>query len=252
MNGHSSRRRGAAKRRPTTPTSQTAGAGRRPNGGAGASSGEQPAEAGGKRERILDAAVRVFAEQGFYHAKVAQIAQLAGVADGTIYLYFKSKDDLLISLFEDRMTEVNAKLREALAAARDAVDRLRRIVRLHLALVEQNLPMAEVISVELRQSSKFVKEYANPKFVEFLRLIAGAISDGQQSGELRRDVDPQLIARSLFGALDEIALSWLMKKEKFDLQRAAADLEKLFVDGLVLKTTHTHQRPREGREGELT
>lgn len=233
MNGHSSRRRGATKRRPAT---QPPAAARRGNGG-----GEAPAEAGGKRERILDAAVRVFAEQGFYHAKVAQIAQLAGVADGTIYLYFKSKDDLLISLFEDRMTEVNAQLREALDEARDAIDRLKRVIRLHLALVEQNLPMAEVISVELRQSSKFVKEYANPKFVEFLRLIAGAIADGQHAGELRRDVDPQLIARSLFGALDEIALSWLMKKEKFDLQRAAVDLERLFVDGLALKPSHQRQ-----------
>jgi len=229
-----------AKKRPAPAARRTAG-----GGGGG---GEAPAEAGGKRERILDAAVRVFAEQGFYHAKVAQIAQLAGVADGTIYLYFKSKDDLLISLFEDRMTEVNAQLREALDSARGAVERLKRVIRMHLALVEQNLPMAEVISVELRQSSKFVKEYANPKFVEFLRLIAGAIADGQEHGELRRDVDPQLIARSLFGALDEIALSWLMKKEKFDLQRAAADLERLFVDGLALKSAsavHTHQRQGE-------
>jgi TetR/AcrR family fatty acid metabolism transcriptional regulator len=242
MNGHSSRRRGAVKKRPAghaARSSSVTAAARRANGG------EPPAEAGGKRARILDAAVRVFAEQGFYHAKVAQIAQLAGVADGTIYLYFKSKDDLLISLFEDRMTEVNAQLREALASARGAIERIRRVIRLHLALVEQNLPMAEVISVELRQSSKFVKEYANPKFVEFLRLIAGAIADGQEHGELRRDVDPQLIARSLFGALDEIALSWLMKKEKFDLQRAAADLERLFVDGLAAKSVHTHQRQGE-------
>src|SRR5436309_12914212 len=118
---------------------------------------------GHKRERILDAAVRVFAEKGFYNAKVSDVARLAGVADGTIYLYFKSKDDLLISLFEDRMERINAQVREAIASAKGAPERLRRLCQLHQALVESNRPMAEVISVELRQSSKFIREYANPK-----------------------------------------------------------------------------------------
>lgn len=190
----------------------------------------------GKRERILDAAVKVFAAEGFYNAKVSQIAQAAGVADGTIYLYFKSKDDLLINLFEDRMERVNANLRDAISTASSAIDRLRRIVKLHLQLVEQNRDMAEVISVELRQSSKFIREYANPKFAEFLRTIAAAVVEGQRSGELRSNIDPYLFARALFGALDEIALAWVVKppgsKASIDLPRAAAELGELFIDGL--------------------
>jgi TetR/AcrR family fatty acid metabolism transcriptional regulator len=211
MNGHSSRKR----RVPTTPATRT-----------------PPAP--GKRERILEAAVKVFAAEGFYNAKVAQIAQQAGVADGTIYLYFKSKDDLLISLFEDRMEGINANLRDTLAQTESAADKLRVVVRLHLELVEQNRHMAEVICVELRQSSKFIKEYANPKFSEFLRLIAGAISDGQKSGELRADLDPPLIARAMFGALDEIALAWLAKGPKgmIDLKRAIEQMSNFFIDGL--------------------
>lgn len=190
-----------------------------------------------KRVRILDAAVKVFAQEGFFNAKVAQIAHVAGVADGTIYLYFKSKDDLLISLFEDRMEMVNSTLREALTAGENAVDRLRRVVRLHLELVQSNRHMAEVICVELRQSAKFMKDYANPKFAEFLRLIAGAIAEGQKAGELRPDLDPQVIARSLFGALDEISLAWLVKgREKFDLAHAADQLAHLFIDGLRRKS----------------
>ena len=189
-----------------------------------------------KRVRILDAAVKVFAQEGFFNAKVAQIAHVAGVADGTIYLYFKSKDDLLISLFEDRMEMVNSTLREALNAGENAVDRLRRVVRLHLELVQSNRHMAEVICVELRQSAKFMKDYANPKFAEFLRLIAGAVAEGQKSGELRADLDPQVIARSLFGALDEISLAWLVKgREKFDLAHAAEQLGHLFIDGMRRK-----------------
>jgi TetR/AcrR family fatty acid metabolism transcriptional regulator len=193
----------------------------------------EPPPGSGKRERILDAAVKVFAQEGFYNAKVAQIADLAGVADGTIYLYFKSKDDLLISLFEDRMERINANLRAALVEETTAIARLKRVVRMHLELVEQNRPMAEVICVELRQSSKFIKEYKNPKFADFLRLIASAVEGGQASGELRSDVDAALIARALFGALDEIALAWLAKgKEKLDLSRAAAQLSNLFIEGL--------------------
>jgi TetR/AcrR family fatty acid metabolism transcriptional regulator len=193
-----------------------------------------PAE--GKRERILEAAIKVFAAEGFYNAKVSQIAHQAGVADGTIYLYFKSKDDLLINLFEDRMERVNANLREAIDTESTAVARLKRIVKLHLELVEQNRDMAEVISVELRQSSKFIREYSNPKFAEFLRTIAGAVVEGQRTGELRTGIDPYVFARALFGALDEIALAWLVKhpgsKASIELPRAAEQLGELFIEGL--------------------
>jgi TetR/AcrR family fatty acid metabolism transcriptional regulator len=214
MNGHSSRKPRRSAARP-------------------AAAAPPPA---GKRERILEAAVKVFAAEGFYNAKVAQIAQEAGVADGTIYLYFKSKDDLLISLFEHRMEDINAHLREELSHAGSAVDKLRAVVRLHLGLVQENRHMAEVICVELRQSSKFIKEYANPKFGEFLRLIAGAIAEGQKSGELRSDLEPPLLARALFGALDEISLAWLVKgKDRIDLPRATEQMSSLFIEGLRKK-----------------
>lgn len=207
------------------------------SGGNGRRAGKKdPPPELGKRERILEAAIKVFAAEGFYNAKVSQIAHHAGVADGTIYLYFKSKDDLLINLFEDRMERVNANLREAIETESTAVARLRRIVKLHLELVEQNRDMAEVISVELRQSSKFIREYANPKFAEFLRTIAGAVVEGQRTGELRTGIDPYLFARALFGALDEIALAWLVKhpgsKASIELPRAAEQLGDLFIDGL--------------------
>src|SRR4051812_27342475 len=122
MNSHSSRRTARAPRKTAATAAQ-----------------------GDKRERILDAAVKVFAREGFYNAKVSQIASAAGVADGTIYLYFKSKDDLLISLFEDRMEAINANLRKALEAETSAIARLRRVVSLHLQLVAEDRHLAEVI-----------------------------------------------------------------------------------------------------------
>jgi len=225
MNGHSSRkpRRNAGRLAPSH-----------------AKGAQKDTPPPGKRERILDAAVKVFAAEGFYNAKVAQIAQEAGVADGTIYLYFKSKDDLLISLFEDRMEGINGNLRRALEASTTSAEKLRAVVRLHLELVEQNRHMAEVICVELRQSSKFIKEYANPKFGEFLRLIAGAIADGQRSGELRADMDPPMVARAMFGALDELALAWLVRgKDRIDIPRAVEQMSTLFIEGLRKKESAT-------------
>ncbi|HEX2572425.1 MAG TPA: TetR/AcrR family transcriptional regulator [Polyangia bacterium] len=202
--------------------------------------GAPPRDGNNKRERILDAAVKVFADKGFYNAKVSEIAREAGVADGTIYLYFKSKDDLLISLFEARMAEVNENLRAALASAADPIAKLRAAVRRHLGLVEQHPHVAEVLTVELRQSAKFMKEYSNPIFGEFLKLIASTIEEGQRSGALRRDLDPPIIARALFGALDELALAWLLKRrgapgrrmEGLELSHAADHLANFFIDGL--------------------
>ena len=207
-----------------------------------------------KRARILDAAVQVFAEKGFYNSKVSEIAHVAGVADGTIYLYFKSKDDLLISLFEDRMAEVNATVRAALASTDEPVGRLRAVVERHLALIAQHPAVAEVLTVELRQSSKFMKEYSGgPAFGEFLKLIASAVEDGQHAGVMREGLDPATVARALFGALDELALTWLLRRrsrkaasrgtgaasaakeagaDASELARAADQLATLFLDGL--------------------
>src|SRR5580693_4937057 len=159
---------------------------------------------GDKRERILDAAVRVFARKGFHATRVSEVAKAAGVADGTIYLYFKSKDELLISLFEDRLERLLAVLRSALPAATSASDKLRRIIELQLGLFEGERDLAEVVTVILRQSTKLMKEYAAPKFTAYLDTIARVIAEGQASGELRADISPHLAARAIFGALDAI------------------------------------------------
>jgi len=189
---------------------------------------------GDKRERIMDAAVHVFAHKGFWSSKISEIAREAGVADGTIYLYFKSKDDLLISLFEDRMERVNDTLAAAMASSDNAADKLRRFVQTHLQLVAANRDQAEVLTVELRQSSKFIKEYANPRFAQFLKLLATVIEEGQAKGELSTRVRPMLAARALFGAVDELALWWVLRGDpRENLERAAGELCEMFLGGLA-------------------
>ena len=197
------------------------------------SSGPTRGASSEKRERILDAAERIFAENGFYNARVAEIARSAGVADGTIYLYFKSKDDLLICLFESRMERVNDLLARAVATVTSPTAKLLAILSTYLKLVGDNPPLAEVLTIELRQSSKFMKEYANPRFGEFLKLIAQIIAEGQRTGELDATIPPPHAARMIFGILDELALAWLLGGgDNFDIARAAEWVGRLVMNGL--------------------
>jgi len=172
------------------------------------------AERGGadKRQRILVAAERIFAKHGFFAARVTEIAKEAGVADGTIYLYFKSKDDLLISLFESRMKQVNEEL-EAAIAKEPPPRQLHAFIRTYLQLVHDEPAAAEVLTIELRQSSKFMKEYENPQFADFLRLLGGIIAAAQDKGELASSIPAHVAARMIFGVLDELALAWVLTKQ---------------------------------------
>jgi TetR/AcrR family transcriptional regulator, fatty acid metabolism regulator protein len=186
-----------------------------------------------KRGRILDAAIQVFAARGFYNARVSDIAREAGVADGTIYLYFKSKDDLLICLFEDRMERIIAAFREQLTGAETAYEQLRRFIELHLKMVAEQPSLAEVLTVELRQSAKFMREYKAHKFGEYLGLLQSMVEKGQAEGHIRPDLDPAFVRRFLFGALDEISLHWVSSRRKpYTLERAAEQILSICAMGV--------------------
>ena len=194
-----------------------------------------PSEKSDKRERILRAAVKVFARKGFYASRVSEIAKAAGVADGTIYLYFKSKDELLTSLFEDRITRLLDILRREIAKMPAAPDRVRRLIELQLGLLEGERDLAEVITVNLRQSSRLLKQYATTRFTEYLDLMASVVAEGQRAGEIREDVAPRIMARAIFGALDGIAMTWALgNAEPGGLKRAASQLADVLIAGLVV------------------
>jgi TetR/AcrR family transcriptional regulator, fatty acid metabolism regulator protein len=186
-----------------------------------------------KRERILRAAVKVFARKGFYATRVSEIAKAAGVADGTIYLYFENKDDVLVSLFQDRITKLIAALEEAIAAEHDFVSKFRRVVELQLGLLDGRRDLAEVVTVNLRQSSRLLKQFATPLFTRYLEVIATLIAEGQRDGVVRTDLSPRVVSRSLWGALDGVAVTWALGGgEAGQLTRAATQVSDLFLEGL--------------------
>jgi TetR/AcrR family fatty acid metabolism transcriptional regulator len=188
-----------------------------------------------KRERILRAAIRIFSQKGYFNSKISEIARLAGVADGTIYLYFKNKDDLLISLFEEKMGEVVADVRARVSDGSGALPRLQIFIRNHMDLLTREAGLIEVIQVELRQSNKFMKEYVPVKFLEYLDIISGILEDGKREGVIRPDLNVTLARRAIFGALDEISLAYVLsRKRKYDPAAAAAEVYRMIAEGLTV------------------
>ena len=193
---------------------------------------------GDKYQKILDAALKVFAKKGFYSSKVSEIARLANVADGTIYLYFRNKDDILISLFEVEMQKVIERLEEALAGEADPRRKLEIFALTHLDLVDSRREEAEILQVEVRQSSKFMKDYHNEKFIQYLNIIASIVEEGQKQGLIRSDVNPDIAKRAFFGALDEMSVYWVLStRRSFTPETAAQQISGFFLSGLLADKT---------------
>ncbi len=186
-----------------------------------------------KHHRIIEAATKVFAKNGFYQSKIAQIAKEAGVADGTIYIYFENKDDILISLFEEQMKAVLDNMSLQITKIDDPAEKLEIFASTHLGLIEKNKDMAEIIQVELRQSGKFMKEYKNERFLEYLDIIGDIISEGQKRGLFRKDVIPGVAKRAFFGALDEVSRFWVLSSRKqYDIRTVAKQISGFFLNGI--------------------
>ena len=185
-----------------------------------------------RRDAILRAAIETFAARGFFNAQVADVARSAGVAAGTVYLYFRGKDDLLISIFERTMTDAIAAGRESVAAKQNAIERLREIARLHFERLGRDRDLAVVFQVELRQSTKFMERFSATYLRQYLGVIRDVIADGQAEGTFRATVNPTLAAKMFFGALDEMATNWILSKRKYSLSAQADDVVELLVGGL--------------------
>lgn len=188
-----------------------------------------------KHDLILDAAIAVFAEKGFHHARISDVARRANVADGTIYLYFRNKDDLLLSIFEEKMGVLLAGLRAALDGLTDPFERVRAFARYHFRQVQEHDALAEVLQIELRLSNKFLKEYRPEKLWEYLGVFADIVRDGQRLGVIRETVDPFVAMWAFFGALDEIAMQWVLaRRHRFSLDAAADQVAETFIRGLAI------------------
>jgi TetR/AcrR family transcriptional regulator, fatty acid metabolism regulator protein len=172
-----------------------------------------------KPQQIIDAAVRVFARKGYYNSRVSDIAREAGIGAGTIYLYFKTKDEILITLFRDKMAHFVASVRKAISDLPDAVSKLRRLVALHFEMLEQNPDLAEVVQVELRQGQKFFRGASSQEISSYFALIASVIDEGIAEGRLRSD---------------QLTTSWVLGRRGYRLVDSADALADLFLHGALV------------------
>jgi TetR/AcrR family fatty acid metabolism transcriptional regulator len=187
---------------------------------------------GDKREAILRAATTVFAHNGYFNSKVADIAREAGVADGTVYLYFKSKEEILHSIFDRSVDEALAAARKQIQLISDPRDKLRRIALLHLERLGADRDLAVVFQVELRGSTKFMEEFSAAGFAEYLALIRTTFEEGQRAGVFRSDLNANVVAKIIFGALDEMATNWILSKRRYKLAPMADQVIDILLNGV--------------------
>ena len=185
-----------------------------------------------KREAILRAAITVFAHNGYFNAKVADIAREAGVADGTVYLYFKSKEEILHSIFDRSVDEAVAEVKKQLAKLDDPREKLRQIALLHLERLGADRDLAVVFQVELRGSTKFMEEFSAAGFAEYLTLIRTTFEEGQRAGLFRADLNSKVVSKILFGALDEMATNWILSKRRYKLAPLADQVIDIVLNGV--------------------
>jgi TetR/AcrR family fatty acid metabolism transcriptional regulator len=185
-----------------------------------------------KYHQILEAAVKVFARQGFHQSTVAQIAKEAGVADGTIYLYFKNKDDILVQFFSFRAKQVFESFREEVDRAQTSLDKLRNVVRRHLAEFQRDRDGAVVYQVETHQNSRLAEAQIREMSQMYRDLISEIVEQGQQEGMIRKDLYVGLVKRFIIGSVDEVINTWLHSDEEYDLVSMADPLVELFIKGI--------------------
>ncbi|HLA10056.1 MAG TPA: TetR/AcrR family transcriptional regulator [Pyrinomonadaceae bacterium] len=185
-----------------------------------------------KRSAILKAATTVFANNGYFNSKVADIARAAGVADGTVYLYFKSKEEILHSIFNQSVGEAIAEGKQQLQQISDPREKLRRIALLHLERLGADRDLAVVFQVELRGSTKFMEEFSAAGFAEYLELIRSTFEEGQRAGVFKQELNPKVVAKVLFGALDEMATNWILSKRRYKLAPMADQVLDIFLNGV--------------------
>jgi len=194
-----------------------------------------------KHSKIIRAATKVFAKKGFFNARISDIAKEAKVADGTIYLYFNNKYDMLLSVFEEKI----GKLVEQLNAQLESEDDPRRMLEIfiinHLREMKKNKNLAEVIQIELRQTNKMIRDYRNNKFSDYLNIISTIIKKGQAKKVFRSDIMPGIAKRAIFGALDEIARIWSINIDsEYRLEDTELQVIKIFLVGVLKDPAETN------------
>jgi len=195
-----------------------------------------------KRQRILRAAIDVFASKGYFAARMTDVAEAAEVADGTLYLYFEGKEHLLMSIFDSVLGRFIERLDAEIEKIEDPIEKLSIMIRLHLETLGRDHALAHVLQIETRHSRRFMSLFTRGKLGEYLNRVRDIIIEGQESGVFRGDISPGLATNLVFGAVDEIVTSWLLAERPGDLVRHHRPLVRMLTDGIASCKSHGEEQ----------
>ncbi|NOU74749.1 TetR family transcriptional regulator [Paenibacillus sp. LMG 31458] len=181
---------------------------------------------------ILEGALKVFAEHGFHKSQVSRIAKEAGVADGTIYLYFKKKEDILTSLFQEKLGELVEKLNNGLNDQMTAREALHKVCEIHFSVLEGNIHLAYLTQIELRQSDLELRKEIGLALKRYIILIENILEKGKKDGSFRPDFEVKLVRLLIFGGMDEVVTSWLISGQKYSLTAQVEPTIDFFMKGI--------------------
>lgn len=187
-----------------------------------------------KYKQIIDAAVKVIAENGYHGSQVSKIAKQAGVADGTIYLYFKNKDDILVSVFQEKMGQFIGKITEQINTKKRADDQLLKLIEMHFLQLENDRDLAVVTQLELRQSDIQLRTQINQVLKSYFNVLDGIIEEGIEDHLFQQNLNVRLVRQMIFGTIDEIVTNWVMQDHKYSLVEQASDVHSLIIKGLAI------------------
>jgi len=186
-----------------------------------------------KRKKIIRSATKVFAKKGFFNARIADIAKDAKIADGTIYLYFNNKVDILFSVFEDEIGAMIVQTNEILDSEPDPRKKLEMFAVKHLTTMKKNKNLSQVMHIELRQAKRLTKGNRSTKAKEYVDIVSDIICLGQQQSIFRTSIIPGIAKRAFFGALEEVSRVWDGSLEtNYSVEETTSQIMSIFLTGM--------------------
>ena len=185
-----------------------------------------------KKEKILNAAIKIISKKGFFNASISEIAKLAGVADGSVYTYFKGKNELLIEAFRFVLEKILKKVEVELNKSSDAVEKIKIIVRMHIEYMEKHPDIANFLQIQLRQSNRDIRLHIRNEMRKYYRILKEILDEGIKQNKIRADVNKRVIGSLIFGTVDEIITSWVLSEKDEKLSDKLGDIYKVVLTGI--------------------
>jgi len=189
-----------------------------------------------KKIRIQEAAIHVLARNGYHGTTVSQIAKAAGVADGTLYLYFENKDDLLLKIIHERTGQFIEDGRAILESIESPMDRLHKFAELHLASLGADEDLACIFQIELRHNIRMMKNFSETRLRKYFNILEIIITEAQEQGRIRKEIEPRHTAKLIFGVLDELVTNWLLSERDYALVDMADPTLDILFNGITSRT----------------